>query len=170
MAGDETRGDSGWRTKDTYVGFDWEKAVGVPARGGGAGPDRMSLASADSGGGAGGSTGGGTGGGGDLRISRTPWTSASGVADELRTTTGTGLTDLKEANTGTAAGAGGFDCTSALREIQATWEARLTSVRDECGRLHGTLARTAKHFGEVDHHVADGADGVRVGDTPDWAR
>jgi len=146
------------------VGFDWEQAVGVPPRAGDAGGTRMRLASAD---------GGGSGSGdgdADLRISGTPWTSASGVADELRTDTNSGLTDLREADAGAAGGAEGFDCTAALNETRATWEIRLTAVRDECGRLHGTLARTGKHFGEVDHQVGRGADNIPTGSSPDWAR
>ncbi|WP_225098674.1 hypothetical protein [Streptomyces sp. CoH27] len=147
------------------MGFDWEKAVGVPPRADDAGHSRIQLASVNDGG------GGGTGGGdADLRISKTPWTSASGVADELHTATNNGLTDLKEASSGLAGGTEGFDCTAALNEIRATWEARLTAVRDECGRLHGTLAKTGKHFGEVDQHVGGRVGGVHVGNRPDWAR
>ncbi|MFI6400964.1 hypothetical protein [Streptomyces sp. NPDC050548] len=134
----------------------------------------MQLANLDGGGGGSTATGGASGtesgGDADLRISRTPWTSASGVADELRTDTNSGLTDLKEADAGLTSGTKGFDCTTALNETRATWEARLTAVRDECGRLHGTLAGTGKHFGEVDHQVASRAGGVRTGNTPDWAR
>ncbi|MGW5232728.1 hypothetical protein ACWEQU_10585 [Streptomyces nodosus] len=124
------------------MGFDWEKAVGVPPRADGA----------------------------DLRISTTPWTSASGVADELRTATNSGLADLEEAGIGTASGTQGFDCTAALSEIRTTWEARLTTVRSECERLHGSLGRTGTHFGEIDRHVKGRAAAVPIGNTPDWAR
>ncbi|MEU0601077.1 amino acid ABC transporter permease [Streptomyces sp. NPDC006393] len=117
-----------------------------------------------------GSSDSGGGADADLRISKTPWTSASRVADELRTATTSGLTDLRPASVGTAAGTEGFACTAALKETRTTWEARLTAVRDECGRLHGTLAKTGRHFGEVDHQVKGRADGVRVGNTPAWAR
>lgn len=96
------------------------------------------------------------------------------MADELHTDTGNGLTDLKEATTGvTGAATEGFVCTAVLNEIRVTWEARLTAVRDECGRLHGALAKTGKHFGEFDHHIAGQARRVHVGHTghtPDWAR
>lgn len=112
----------------------------------------------------------GEGGDADLRISGTPWTSASGVADELRIDANSGMADLKEADTGVVSGTQGFDCTTALNETLATWEARLAAVRDECGRLHGTLAGTGKRFGEVDHRVASRAAGVQTGNTPDWAR
>ncbi|MGQ5635364.1 MULTISPECIES: hypothetical protein [unclassified Streptomyces] len=106
----------------------------------------------------------------DLRISRTPWTSAARVAGELHTDTGNGLSDLGETGIGTAGGAEGFECPAALNEVRAAWEARLTAVRDECGRLHETLATTGKHFGEVDLHVAARVRGVHVGNSPDWAR
>ncbi|WP_158771571.1 hypothetical protein [Streptomyces sp. NRRL S-340] len=125
----------------------------------------MQLASVN-----GGASGGAGGGDADLRISKTPWTSASGVADELHTTTNNGLTDLEEAGTGSTSGTEGFDCTAALNEISAIWVARLTAVRDECGRLHATLAKTGKHFGEVDQHAAGRVSGVHVGNRPDWAR
>lgn len=142
------------------MGFDWEKAVGVPPRDGTVEHARTQLAGLNSGGGR----------DADLRISRTPWTGASGVAHELHTDTNNGLTNLKEASTGVTGGAEGFACTAALSEIRATWEARLTAVRNECGRLHGALAKTGKHFGELDHQVAGQVGRVHVGNTPDWAR
>jgi hypothetical protein len=125
----------------------------------------MQLASANGGGG-----GGAGNGNADLRTSKTPWTSASGVAEALHTDTNNGLTDLKEASAGMAVGTEGFECTAALNELRTTWDARLTAVRDECGRLHGTLAKTGKHFGEVDQHVGGRVDRVHVGNRPDWAR
>lgn len=145
------------------MSFDWEQAVGVPSRAGEPGRSRMRLASADGGSGA-------EEAGADLRISKAPWTSASGVAGELRTATGGGLADLEEAGAGVGGGTGGFDCTAALAEVRAAWEVRLTAVRDECGRLHGTLAAVGKHFGEVDQRVGSRARGVPVDNTPEWAR
>ncbi|MEW2153928.1 hypothetical protein AB0950_01320 [Streptomyces sp. NPDC007189] len=135
--------------------------MGVPPRDGKTGSTRLQLASANGGGGSGDA---------DLRISKTPWTSAARVAEELHTDIGNGLSDLRETGIGAAGGAGGFDCPAALNEVRATWEARLTAVRDECGRLHETLAKTGTHFGEVDHHVAGRVGGVHVGNAPDWSR
>lgn len=135
--------------------------MGVPPRTGKTAPTRPQPASVN---GAGGSRDA------DLRISKTPWTSAARVADGLHSDTGNGLSDLRETGIGTAAGAVGFECPAALNEVRATWEARLTAVRDECGRLRETLAATGKHFGEVDHHVAGRVGGVPVGSTPNWAR
>ncbi|MEU2062163.1 hypothetical protein [Streptomyces sp. NPDC013455] len=115
---------------------------------------------------------GGSGSGPDLKASKGPWTKASGVAEDLRTATDSALTDLKTAHEGVEGGTGGFASTAALNEILPTWEKRLTSVRDECGRLHGALARTGRDFGEIDPAVAGEVDGVRVPDQgkPEWAR
>ncbi|MER0447986.1 hypothetical protein ABR738_26095 [Streptomyces sp. Edi4] len=66
-------------------------------------------------------------GGFDLRITATPWAGAAEVARELHKSTHDGLTELKESQDGLGSGAEGFDCTSALSEIQPTWEARLGS-------------------------------------------
>ncbi|QTE00299.1 amino acid ABC transporter permease [Streptomyces cyanogenus] len=114
--------------------------------------------------------GGGGGAGPDLKASKGPWMKASGVAEDLRTATDSALTDLKTAHEGAKAGTEGFTSTAALHEILPTWEKRLTSVRDECGRLHGALARSGRDFGEIDPAVAGKVDGVRVPDKPDWAR
>ncbi|MFI6350729.1 hypothetical protein [Streptomyces sp. NPDC050560] len=110
------------------------------------------------------------GGGPDLLVTATPWTGAAAVARELRTSTQRGLTALKKSDDGVGGGTEGFDCTAALKEIQPTWEARLTAVRDECDRLHGTLGKTGKRFGEVDHGVKDKVGRVHLPNRPDWAR
>lgn len=126
---------------------------------------------ADPGGGGGGSASGSSGGSApDLKASKGPWTKASGVAQELRTATDSGLTELKTAHEGVSGGTDGFAGTAALNAILPTWEKRLTSVRDECDRLHGALAGTGRDFGEIDPAVADKVDGVKTGGTPDWAR
>ncbi|MFJ8821409.1 hypothetical protein ACIREE_06460 [Streptomyces sp. NPDC102467] len=109
-------------------------------------------------------------GGPDLLITDTPWTGAARVAEELRTSTQDGLTALKKSADGIGGGTEGFDCTVALKEIQPTWEARLTAVRDECDHLHGTLGQTGKKFGEVDHGVKDEVGGVHNPNKPGWAR
>ncbi|WP_225824774.1 hypothetical protein [Streptomyces naphthomycinicus] len=92
------------------------------------------------------------------------------MAHELRTATNSRLTDLKTAHDGVKSGTDGFSSTAALNEILSTWENRLTSVRDECDRLNGALAKTGRDFGEIDPAVAGKVDGVHVGNTPDWAR
>ncbi|NEB76322.1 hypothetical protein G3I40_13975 [Streptomyces sp. SID14478] len=109
-------------------------------------------------------------GGPDLLITDTPWTGAARVAKELRTSTDNGLTGLKKSDDGIGGGTEGFDCTAALKEIQPTWEARLTSVRDECDHLHDTLGKTGKKFGETDHKVKDKVGGVHTPNKPGWAR
>ncbi|MEU6403586.1 hypothetical protein [Streptomyces sp. NPDC046985] len=117
--------------------------------------------------------GGGAGGGSgpDLKASQGPWTKAAGVAQDLRTATDAGLTELRTAHEGVKSGAAGFTSTAALDEILGTWEKRLTSVRDECERLHGALAKAGRDFGEVDPAVAGKVHGVRAGDgKPGWAR
>lgn len=117
--------------------------------------------------------GGGTGSGGsgpDLKASKGPWIKASGVADELRTATSSGLNDLKTAQEGVTGGTDGFTSTAALDEILSTWEKRLTSVRNECDRLRGALARTGRDFGEIDPAVVGKVNAVHVGNKPDWAR
>ncbi|MGV9347938.1 hypothetical protein ACWDSD_24600 [Streptomyces spiralis] len=109
-------------------------------------------------------------GGPDLLITDTPWTGAARVAEELRTSTHNGLLELKKSYDGVGGGTGGFDCTAALKEIQPTWEARLGAVRDECDHLQGTLGKTGKKFGEVDHGVKDRVGSVHTPSKPGWAR
>ncbi|MFE9488439.1 MULTISPECIES: amino acid ABC transporter permease [unclassified Streptomyces] len=109
-------------------------------------------------------------GGPDLLITDGPWTAAAGVAQELRTSTHNGLTELKKSDDGMGGGAKGFDCAAALTEIQPTWEARLEAVRDECDQLHGTLGKTGKQFGEIDHDVRSEVGSVHVPAKPGWAR
>lgn len=121
-------------------------------------------------GGGGGTKGPSAGSGPDLKASKGPWTRASGVAHELRTATNLGLNDLKAAHEGVKGGTDGFTSTAALDEILLTWEKRLTSVRDECDRLNGALAKTGRDFGETDSAVAGDVGKVPVGDKPDWAR
>lgn len=127
---------------------------------------------ADPGGGGGGGARGSSGRlGPDLKASQGPWTKASGVAQDLRTVTNAALTELKTAHEGVKGGTDGFASTAALDEILETWEKRLTSVRNECDRLHGALAKTGRDFGEVDPAVAGKVNGVKTGaDKPDWAR
>lgn len=123
---------------------------------------------ADPGGGGAGAPSGGSNP--DLKASKGPWTKASGVAQDLRRATNSGLTELKIAHEGVMGATEGFTSTAALHEILGTWEKRLTSVRNECDRLHGALARTGRDFGEIDPAVAGKVNGVNTGGKPDWAR
>ncbi|WP_405449355.1 hypothetical protein OG350_22710 [Streptomyces achromogenes] len=121
--------------------------------------------------GGGGSSGAPGGTGPDLKASQGPWTKASGVAQDLRTATDASLRELKSAHEGVASRTHGFESTAALAEIQGAWEKRLTSVRHECGRLHGALAKSGRDFGELDPAVAGRINGVPTGGgKPDWAR
>ncbi|WP_208640689.1 hypothetical protein [Streptomyces carpinensis] len=92
------------------------------------------------------------------------------MAQDLRAATNSGLSELKTAHEGVKRGTDGFTSTAALHEILGTWEKRLTSVRNECDRLHGALAKTGRDFGEIDPAVAGKVKGVNTGEKPDWAR
>ncbi|MFF3839525.1 hypothetical protein [Streptomyces sp. NPDC001930] len=91
---------------------------------------------------------GGGGGDANLKAEVGPWHEAGNTAGELRTSTTTSLTDLDTANEGVSGGTAGFASSGALTEILGTWKARLTAVRDECGRLEGALKSTGRDFGE----------------------
>ncbi|MFI0987689.1 hypothetical protein [Streptomyces exfoliatus] len=106
-------------------------------------PAAMTLAGTTAG------DGGASGSGGtDLKADVGPWHQAGNASGELRVSTGTSLTDLERGNEGVAGGTAGFDSSAALTEILGTWKARLTSVRDECGRLEGALKSAGRDFGE----------------------
>ncbi|WP_063740684.1 hypothetical protein [Streptomyces flavochromogenes] len=91
---------------------------------------------------------GGGGGDANLKADVGPWHEAGNTAGELRTSTGTSLTDLDTANEGVGGGTAGFASSGALTEILGTWKTRLTAVRDECGRLEGALKSAGRDFGE----------------------
>jgi hypothetical protein len=121
--------------------------------------------------GGGGSVGSSGGSGFDLKAAQGPWTKASGVAQDLRTATNVGLAELKRAHESVKGQTDGFTSTVVLDEVLGTWERRLTSVRDECDRLHDVLAKTGRDFGELDPAIARRIAGVDAGgDKPDWAR
>ncbi|MFI1400155.1 hypothetical protein [Streptomyces sp. NPDC020681] len=102
----------------------------------------MKLAHADPGGGS------GNGGEPDLKVSSGPWTTASSVANALHTSSASALTELEEAAKVDAKRTEGFDSTAAMAEVLTSWKGRLTSVRDECTRLEGSLRSAGKEFGE----------------------
>ncbi|MBT2445016.1 hypothetical protein J7E93_33995 [Streptomyces sp. ISL-36] len=92
--------------------------------------------------------GGGGSGDPNLKADEGPWHKAGNTAGELRTSTGTSLTDLDTANDGVTGATAGFDSSAALTEILGTWKTRLTAVRDECGRLEAALKSAGRDFGE----------------------
>ncbi|ARP70924.1 hypothetical protein LK07_15405 [Streptomyces pluripotens] len=120
--------------------------------------------------GGGGSNGSSGGPAPDLKASQGPWTKASGIAQELQTATHAALTEIQTAHESIKGGTDGFASTAALNEILPTWEKRLASVRNECDRLHGALAKTGRDFGEFDPAVAGKLSRIDTGDKPDWAR
>ncbi|MFF3453136.1 hypothetical protein ACFYXH_02180 [Streptomyces sp. NPDC002730] len=107
---------------------------------------RMSLASANA-------PGDGGRGGPDHKASQGPWTRASGVADALHTSSASALTELETAAKVEAKSTAGLDSTKAMSEVLGSWKVRLTAVRDECGRLEGSLKSAGKEFGEQEVRI-----------------
>ncbi|MFF7443382.1 hypothetical protein [Streptomyces sp. NPDC008122] len=106
----------------------------------------------------------GTGGGGNgkLKHSGGPWTSASGTAGDLRTSTETSRAALGPGHDGIEAGAAGLTSVAALTSVLTSWEDRLSAVRDECEQLKGSLLSVAKEMGETEVAIErsfKGADG-----------
>lgn len=120
----------------------WEELFGGDSSG-----TRMALASTDAPGGGGGK------GGPDLKADQGPWTTAGTVAGTLRTASVSALTELDTASDGVAGGTEGFTATAALTEVRTSWKGRITSVRDECGRLDGALKSAGKDFGEQETFI-----------------
>lgn len=120
------------------------------------GDSRISLASADP----------ADGGNGTHKASVWPWTTAAGVAGELHQGMDTAVRDLGHAHDGIKAGTAGFASAAALGAILGGWEARLSAVRDECGRLDADLKKAGVGFGENDVQVkaSFGATGSRIND------
>ncbi|WP_037707850.1 hypothetical protein [Streptomyces griseus] len=108
---------------------------------------RMNLASTDPG------VGPGAPGSGNLKHSEGPWSSASGTAGAVRTSTETSRSALGPGHEGVSSGAAGLSALVALTAVRRSWEDRLASVRDECEALQGTLLAVAKEMGETDASV-----------------
>ncbi|MFF2571950.1 hypothetical protein ACIRQF_17905 [Streptomyces sp. NPDC101191] len=125
----------------------WQEIFGPPA--GGA---TMTLASTAPESGASGSA--------DLQHSGGPWTSASGTAGELRTSTETSRSALGPGHEGVTTGGAGLGAVAALAGVRKSWEDRLTAVRDECEALRGNLLTVAKEMGETDTGVRNSFAGV----------
>lgn len=118
----------------------WAELVGGPAP--------MRLASADDG--TGGHGGGPGSGNEDLAHSGGPWTRAAVAAGDLGISMDGALGKMAGAHEGIAAGTAGFASTTALATVRASWEKRLSAVRDECRALRPQLLTVAKDIGEVD--------------------
>ncbi|MFF4431829.1 hypothetical protein ACFYZ4_21960 [Streptomyces sp. NPDC001513] len=113
----------------------WQELFGEPAA--------MRLASADAPGGGNGGGGGDDAGGEDLAHSGGPWSKASVAAGELRITTAEGLGRMAAAHEGVQAGTAGLSATAALASVRASWEERVSAVRDECGSVQSALRNVA---------------------------
>ncbi|MEU4731009.1 hypothetical protein [Streptomyces sp. NPDC023588] len=103
----------------------------------------------------------GDGGGKDLDVHQGPWTGASGVSSELTVTTNAALGKLESSHEGVVPTLEGFMLPAILGEVRTSWKGRLEDVRAECTRLEGSLKTAGKEFGEVDHRVGAGFNGVR---------
>lgn len=136
----------GWQ--EVFTLSDLPAPTGSPETG-------MSLNSA-------GDTGAGRGAGG-LKHSAGPWTTASGTAGSLRTSTERSRGRLGPAHEGVTAGATGFSAVGALTEVLESWEKRLVAVRGECGYLDGALGKVAKEMGETDVAVETSVRSVDAG-------
>ncbi|MBT2404842.1 MULTISPECIES: hypothetical protein [unclassified Streptomyces] len=114
----------------------------------------------------------GTGGGvtGNLKHSNRPWTSASGTAGDLRTSTETSRLALGPGHEGVEAGAAGLSSVVALKSVLTSWEERLQAVRDECEQLKGTLLTVAKEMGETETAIETSFKGVDGGGKADEKR
>ncbi|MFJ2752131.1 hypothetical protein [Streptomyces sp. NPDC087297] len=104
----------------------------------------------------------GTGGGGTdgLKHSNGPWTSASGTAGDLRTSTEKSRAALGPGHEGIDTGAAGLSSVAALKSVLTSWEERLQAVRDECEHLKGSLLTVAKEMGETDAAIETSFKGV----------
>ncbi|MGW6597947.1 hypothetical protein [Streptomyces sp. NPDC055036] len=138
----------------------WRQLIDLTGREGeSAANARMSLASA------GGSSNAASEG--DLKHTGRPWTTAAGVAEDLRTSTATAKSKLSSAHTGVAAGIEGLTSAGVLTSVLTSWEDRLGTVRDECGSLAPKLRQVGKDLGERDTKVRSSLQGI---DTPSVPR
>lgn len=153
-SGEAVSYSQGWQEVFTLSDLPTNTSAGGAGAGAGAG---MSLASAD--------TGGAGGGTGSLKHSAGPWTSASGTAGSLRTSTEKSRGRLGPAHEGVVSGAAGFSAVGALTEVLESWEKRLVAVRGECGYLDGMLGKVAKEMGETDVKVEQSVQGVNAGES-----
>ncbi|GGU44070.1 hypothetical protein [Streptomyces lavendofoliae] len=98
---------------------------------------------------------------GALKHSGGPWTGASGTADELRVRAEGGRRSLATGHEGVGTAGAGLTSVASLRAVLASWEERLTAVRDECAQLTGALSKVAKELGETDTAVGHSFGGAR---------
>ncbi|MEW1718715.1 hypothetical protein [Streptomyces sp. NPDC093109] len=97
-----------------------------------------------------------------LRHSDGPWTSASGTAGRLRTSSEKSRVRLGLAHEGVAPAGKGLSAVAALAAVRKSWEERLASVRDECAYLDGALRTVAKEMGEADGDAEQAVRRVKV--------
>ncbi|WP_275674953.1 hypothetical protein [Streptomyces sp. MUM 178J] len=116
-----------------------------------AGEARMTLASSTT----------STSQGDTLRHSGGPWTSASGTAGALRTSTETSRKALRPGHEGIASGTVGLTAVAALNSVLESWEDRLVAVRNECDYLEGALLKVAKEMGETETAVKQSFEAVK---------
>ncbi|GHF40857.1 hypothetical protein GCM10010218_22840 [Streptomyces mashuensis] len=95
------------------------------------------------------------------KASAHPWTTASGVASELREGMNTAVGDLGHAHDGMKSGTSGFVSATTLTSILTTWETRLSAVRAECEQLSGALKKAGVDFGENDTSVKESFDSTK---------
>jgi hypothetical protein len=88
-----------------------------------------------------------------LRHTPGPWTSASGTANTLRTSTERSRARLRPAHEGVMTGGQGLSAVAAASAVLTSWEERLAAVRSECGYLEGALSQVGKELGESDTAV-----------------
>lgn len=117
-----------------------------------------------------GDPGSGAGGTGNLKYSKSPWTSASGTAGDLRTRAETSRSLLGRGHEGVEAGSVGLSSVAALKSVLTSWEERLRAVRDECEQLKGNLLTVAREMGESETAVKSSLKGVHVPGKPDEKR
>ncbi|MBT2524066.1 hypothetical protein J7E91_01130 [Streptomyces sp. ISL-99] len=129
---------------------EWEQLKAEAAK---AAEARMSLASAAP---------DGAGGGGKLKHSGGPWTSASGAAGMLQTSTQTSRSRLRPAHEGIASGAAGLASVAMLNAVLDSWEKRLAAVRGECDYLENALLKVAKEMGETETAVKSSLSAVKT--------
>jgi hypothetical protein len=91
-------------------------------------------------------------GGGRLKHSHGPWARAAATADQLKTSLGQVKSELAAAHQGVAAGSG-LEAVAVLRAVRTSWERRIASAADECGRLAVSLRTVARTQGKSEDAV-----------------
>ncbi|WP_331447982.1 amino acid ABC transporter permease [Streptomyces xanthochromogenes] len=85
-----------------------------------------------------------------LKHSDKPWTHAASVAQDLTEGVGSDLRDLTRAHEGLPRATVGLSSMTTLSSVLQSWDARLSTLREECGTLQPALRQVAVDLGEVD--------------------